>query len=103
MARWKRFCETGAARSAAQDADTSHSSQAPTAPGTVKECCNALQLGAELVGERIRVYWDGDRDWFAGYVSRYCARKTGKPHFVQVGVLKKSALKKSALGSFFAE
>eukprot|EP00802_Teleaulax_amphioxeia_P000375 Tamp_00375.p2 GENE.Tamp_00375~~Tamp_00375.p2 ORF type:complete len:861 (+),score=154.95 Tamp_00375:4039-6621(+) len=103
MARWKRFCETGAARSAAQDADTSHSSQAPTAPGTVKECCNALQLGAELVGERIRVYWDGDRDWFAGYVSRYCARKKGKPHFVQVGVLKKSALKKSALGSFFAE
>jgi len=39
---------------------------------------------AELVGERVRVWWDGEEDWFAGYVSRYCRRKKRKPHFVQV-------------------
>ena len=48
---------------------------------------NVLPHGAELVGERVRVYWDGEGDWFAGYVSRFCSHQKKKPHFVQVGIV----------------
>jgi hypothetical protein len=44
---------------------------------------NQMQPWAELVGERVRVYWDGEGEWFAGHVSRYCARKKQAPFFVQ--------------------
>jgi hypothetical protein len=43
---------------------------------------NQMQPWAELVGERVRVYWDGEGEWFAGHVSRYCARRKQAPHFV---------------------
>ena len=49
------------------------------------KCCqkpNQMQPGAELVGERVRVYWDGEGEWFAGHVSRYCARRKQAPLFV---------------------
>jgi hypothetical protein len=49
--------------------------------------CIPIQPGAELVGERVQVYWDGEEDWFAGYVSRYCPYKKRKPHFVRVEIL----------------
>ena len=44
---------------------------------------NQMQPWAELVGERVRVYWDGEGEWFAGHVSRYCPRKKQAPFFVQ--------------------
>jgi hypothetical protein len=49
--------------------------------------CIPIQPGAELVGERVRVYWDGEEHWFAGHVSRYCPDKKRKPHFVRVEIL----------------
>lgn len=53
-----------------------------TSPPAVSPFPNWAEDSDEMVGSRVRVYWDGDNEWYRGRIVRYKATQP-KPYLVR--------------------
>ena len=56
---------SGSYSAVAKTAATNKGSQAPIAPE------QTLQHGRDLIGRRIKIYWEGDDEWYAGRIKSF--------------------------------
>lgn len=55
-----------------------------TTPPAVNPFPNWAEDSDEMVGSRVRVYWDGDNEWYSGRIVRFKATQP-KPYLVRCG------------------
>lgn len=53
-----------------------------TTPPAVSPFPNWAEDSDEMVGSRVRVYWDGDNEWYSGRIVRFKATQP-KPYLVR--------------------
>lgn len=57
-----------------------------TSPPAVSPFPNWGEDSDEMVGSRVRVYWDGDNEWYSGRIVRYKESQL-KPYLVRCGIM----------------